>query len=186
MFCSKCGTKIEEGADFCQNCGASAKEKKVASVQSQPDNSVEEILYYGQDWTRAKHFAVASLPYFDILVTKKNFYLLQFPKTHGATWGLIIGIFFSLVGAIVGVSIGNSSDRKKRRQARDTWLSDNRLTSENYKSYIFVKIAKDKLKNHLSLEKKHVIVTDGEETVVLKKNKKEFTGFNTFVESYVL
>jgi len=188
MHCSNCGKKIEEGAVFCQNCGASAKDEKGASVKSQPKNSAGEILYYGQDWIRAKHFAIASLPYHDILVTKDKFFILQFPKTSGGTWGLIIGlVLFNIIGAAIGAAIGNSSDRKKRQNARNAWLLENNLTSENYREYIFVEISKDKLKNHLSFEKdKYIVVGDGEKAIRLKKSKKEFTNFKTFIDTYVL
>jgi len=188
MFCSNCGTKIEEEAIFCQNCGTSAKDGKEVLTQSQPKNSVGEILYYGQDYIRAKHFAIVSLPYHDILVTKDKFFILQFPKTGGGTWGLIIGlILFNILGAAIGAAIGNSSDRKKRQNARNTWLLENNLTSENYREYIFVEISKDKLKNHLSFEKnKYVVVGDGERAIRLKKSKKEFIKFKSFIEPYVL
>lgn len=188
MFCSKCGTKIEERAVFCQNCGASAKGEKVMPTKPQPKHFAGEILYYGEDWIRAKHFAIASLPYHDILVTKDKFYILQFPKTSGGTWGLIIGlILFNIIGAAIGAAIGNSSDRKKRQKARNTWFADSNLVSENYRDYVFVEIAKAKLKNHVSFEKgKYVAIGDGEKTIKLKKSKKEFINFKTFIESYVL
>ena len=186
MHCSNCGTKIEEEAAFCQNCGASEKGEK-AVAKSHSKKPVGEILYYGQDWIRAKHFAIASLPYHDIMATKDKFYILQFPKTSGGTWGLIIGlILFNIIGAAIGAAIGNSSDRKKRQRARDTWLIANNLISENYKDYIFVEISKDKLKNHLSFEKKYIVIGNEEKTIKLKKSKKEFTNFKTFAESYVL
>ncbi len=186
MHCSNCGTKIEDGAQFCQNCGNVSNPKKI--VQAEPSSSSETELHYGQDWIRAKHFAVASLPYHDILVTKDKFYLLQFPKTHAGTWGLLIGlVLFNIIGAAIGAAIGNSSDRKKRQKARATWIVDNKLISSNYKDYIFIEVSKAKLKNHLSFEKgKYVVITDGQKIVKLKKNKKEFSNFNIFIESYVL
>ncbi|MBU2524769.1 zinc ribbon domain-containing protein [Patescibacteria group bacterium] len=187
MHCSNCGTKIEEGVAFCQSCGTNTKDEKPLA-KSHFQNPTGEILYYGQDWIRAKHFAIASLPYHDILATKDRFYILQFPKSSGGTWGLIIGLLlFNIIGAAIGAAIGNSSDRKKRQKARDTWLVDNGLISDNYKKYIFAEISKDKLKKHISFEKdKYIAVSGGEKMVKLKKSKKEFANFKTFIESYVL
>lgn len=194
MFCAKCGNKIEEGSKFCHHCGTNIsinltntkkETKTILYEKSKPD---DELLYYSIDWIRAKYFAVSSLPYLDILVTKKYFYLIQFPKTHGGTWGLVLGLLlFNIFGAIIGVAIGNSSDRKNRQKYRMTWLEDNKLTSTNYHNYSFVKISRNKLKTHLSFAKnKFIFITEGNKIIKLKKTKKEFTQFYQFIESYVL
>ncbi|MCK5044465.1 zinc ribbon domain-containing protein [Candidatus Parcubacteria bacterium] len=193
MYCSNCATKIEERAVFCQNCGdeagMSGQEAGILkSAHSEKSESLEGLLYYSEEWLRAKYFAVSSLPYLDILVTKDNFYLIQFPKTHGGTLGLFLGLLlFNILGAVIGVAIGNSSDQKKRQKQRIAWFMDNKLISPNYKDYAFVKISKDKLGDHLSFEKnKFIVITDREKIIKLKKNKKEFTQFNKFIKSYVL
>lgn len=196
MFCSNCGIKIEDGVEFCQNCGAKIKNtnksvlKKTSNIiDSESSDILEDALFYGDDWIRSKYFAIFSLPYFDILVTKDDFYLIQLPKTHGATLGLILGfVFFTFLGAIAGVLIGNSSDKSKRKKCRNTWIDSNRkLISKKYENNVFLKIPKDKLKNLLSFKKnKFIIIANGKENITLKKNKNEYEQFNEFIKSYVL
>ncbi|MBU4275072.1 zinc ribbon domain-containing protein [Patescibacteria group bacterium] len=192
MFCANCGTKIEEGIKFCHQCGNKndilQKEAVLNVAQIQKSISTEELLYYNSDWIKAKYFAVSSLPHLDILVTKNYFYLIQFPKTHGGTLGLVLGLLlFNILGAAIGAAIGNSSDRKNRQKYRITWLNDNKLISTNYNNFAFIKIPKEKLKKHLSFAKnKLIVITDGERTIKLKKTKKEFAQFYQFIKSYVL
>ena len=164
MFCANCGNKIEEGSKFCHHCGTnigvglSNTKKETKTILSEKSNPDEELLYYSIDWLRTKYFVVSSLPYLDILVTKKYFYLIQFPKTHGGTLGLVLGLLlFNILGAIIGVAIGNSSDRKNRQKCRMTWLEDDKLISTNYNDYSFVKIPRDELKTHLSFAKNKFI-----------------------------
>ncbi len=194
MFCANCGSKIEGSSKFCYSCGAnidadlSITKKETKTIPSENPTSDEELLYYSNDWIRAKYFAVSSLPYLDILVTKKYFYLIQFPKTHGGTWGLILGLLlFNILGAAIGAAIGNSSDRKNRQKYRMTWFAGDKLISTNYNNYSFVKISRDKLNAHLSFAKnKFILITEGDKIIKLKKTKKEFTQFYQFIKSYVL
>jgi len=194
MFCSNCGSKIEEDSKFCHYCGTnigvdlSITKKETKTISSKKPTPDEELLYYSNDWIRAKYFAVSSLPYLDILVTKKYFYLIQFPKTHGGTWGLVLGLLlFNILGAVIGTAIGNSGDRKNRQKYRMTWLESGKLVSINYNDYSFVKIPRDKLSAHLSFAKnKFILITEGDKIIKLKKTKKEFTQFYQFIKSYVL
>ncbi len=39
MFCSKCGTKLEKGAEFCSECGASLKSDEVKVTENQSSGS---------------------------------------------------------------------------------------------------------------------------------------------------
>jgi hypothetical protein len=121
MFCEHCGTKLEDGAQFCQNCG-----NKIADTSTAPQKgkapektthataSISAAEFYSEDWRRKKVFAIASLPYYDVMVDKKNLYLIQMPKYGGQTLGLILGlILLNILGAIIGSSMGSSSDTKK-------------------------------------------------------------------------
>lgn len=190
MFCGNCGTKIENGAEFCQNCGTRAKNLgKPRKVSEPKESTLESALFYGEDWMRAKYFAISSLPHFDILITKDNFYLIRLPKTHGGTIGLILGlILFNILGAVIGTIIGNSSDRNKRKNYRAAWVDASHIiTSKEYQNNIFLKIPKGNLRNTISFKKnKFVVIANGDETITLKKNKKEYEKFNKFIESYVL
>jgi len=38
MYCSKCGTKMEESANFCPSCGASQGKEKVLDVSQATEN----------------------------------------------------------------------------------------------------------------------------------------------------
>lgn len=195
MFCTNCGTKIEEEAEFCQKYGTKVENSdKTEKGNKRPADKklstvLDDAVFYGEDWIRAKYFAISSLPHFDILVTKDNFYLIRLPKTHGATLGLILGlVLFNILGAIVGTIIGNSSDKNKRKKYRLAWVdSDLKLTSREYENNVFLKIQKDKLRNTLSFRKdKFVVIADDDETITLKKNKNEYERFSKFIESYVL
>lgn len=190
MFCTNCGTKIENEADFCQNCGIKAESlDKQRKTNITKESTLESALFYGEDWMRTKYFAISSLPHFDILVTKDNFYLIKLIKTHGGTIGLILGlVLFNILGAIIGTIIGNSSDRNKRKNYRAAWVnSDQKIISNEYQNNIFLKIPKDNLRNAISFKKnKIVIIVNRDETITLKKNKVEYGKFNKFIESYVL
>ena len=195
-YCSNCGTKIEDRAGFCQNCGTkiedagkSVKKKTSDIADHESSDILENVLFYGEDWIRSKYFVISSLPHFDILVTKDNFYLIQLPKTHDGTLGLILGlVLFNILGAIAGTLVGNSSDKSKRKKCRDTWLNSNhKLISRKYENNVFLKIPKDKLKNFLLFKKnKFIVITNSEKTITLKKNENEYEQFSKFIESYVL
>jgi hypothetical protein len=195
-FCSNCGAKIDEGAQFCQNCGfeiddlsKKVKSKVSKSFKGEPLTTIDEALFYSEEWDRAKCLAISSVPHFDILITKENLYLIHLPKTHGGTFGFFLGfIFFSPLGALIGSAIGNSSDRNKRKERRSTWIDSNRnLISQEYENNLFLKIPRGNLKSCLSLEKnKFIVLAQNDKTITLKKNKKEYERFNKYIESYVL
>lgn len=186
MFCGNCGMPIKEGDVFCPNCGASQETREEAVV-------IDEEVYYSKDWSRAKVFAFVSVPRFDILITKENFYLLKMPSTQKAGLYLIIGLLIlNIIGAIIGAMIGDSSDTKKRAKYRSQWLDSNEnLTSKEYEKAIHFRIPLTALKNCISFKKgKFVEIVYGSETIVLKKGKEAFKRLEDFVgalpKTYVL
>lgn len=58
MFCSNCGTTIEEGAEFCQNCGKPANDKKEVENKNNPTGAIEIKNYSSIFW---KYFWIGVL-----------------------------------------------------------------------------------------------------------------------------
>lgn len=197
MYCEHCGTKIEDGAQFCQNCGnktvgvSTAPQKATAPQKTVHSNTstapVSTVVFYGEDWRRKKVFAIASLPYFDVMVDKDSLYLIQMPKYGGQTLGLILGlILLNIIGAIIGSSMGSSSDSKKRKWYRAAWIKDGQLISNDYTHDIFLKVSLGSLKGNLVLGKNKFTLTNGDQKVVFQKGQKDFELFRQSIEKYVL
>jgi len=190
IFCKNCGTKIEESAEFCQNCGNKVEVPTNADrVIAKPSTEAQAVqpLYYGTDWGR-RTFAVASIPYFDVMVNGGNLVLIKMPKYSGATLGLILGLLIlNLLGAVIGSSMGASSDKKKRIYYRSFWLDQsNNIISTAFESDIFLKVPLENLLGNIVLGKKKFTVTYQGKKVVLYRDKKEFDRFKSTIEKYVL
>lgn len=186
MFCDNCGTKLEKDTQFCQNCGRKIGNGSVAPKISQvtPAGMAE---FYSEDWQRKKVFAIASLPYFDLMVDKKNLYIIQMPKYGGQTLGLILGlILLNLIGAVIGSSMGSSSDAKKRKWYRSAWVKDGQITSADFNNDIFLKVPLENLKQAITLGKNKFTLAYGDKSIILKKGQKEFERFTKSIETYVL
>ncbi len=199
MYCSNCGTKIEEGAQFCHNCGR--KPDSTINTTSQQATSIPLVkgvdVFYSEEWLQKKVFAIASLPYFDVMVDKQYLYIIQMPKYGGATLGLIIGlVFFQIIGAFIGAYIGGSSDAKKRSSYRSTWInSERKLISRDYSKDVFMKVPLENLKGNIIFQKSRFAVSYEEKKIVLdRKRAGSFRGpdrtetdklFKS-IESYVL
>lgn len=189
MFCENCGTKLEKGIRFCQNCG-----REISDVSTTPKKTLHKTApivvakFYREDWRRKKVFAIASLPYFDVMIDKNYLYIIQMPKHSGATLGLILGlIILNLIGAFIGSSIGGLSDRKKRKWYRSAWVNDDyQIVSDDYTHDIFIKVPLENLKNNLVLAKSKFTLTFGEKKIVLQKGKNDFRLFKQSIEKYVL
>jgi len=196
MFCVNCGNKVENKAAFCQSCGTKVddlvKEVKKTTKEitdKKLSSNLEAPLFYSEEWERTNHFSLSSVPHFDILVTKNDFYLIQFPATHGRLIGFLVGlVILNIIGALVGLSLGSSHDKSKRKKYRAKWVdSEYKLMSDEYKDNVFIKIPKDQGKERILIEKKKLIVVmNNHEQIAIKKNKKEHERVIQFVNSYVL
>lgn len=178
MFCKNCGNSLNDSASFCNKCGNSVNNQNRQLIQAQ---------YYSEDWTK-KGFAVASLPYFDVMADSNFLYFIKLPRYSSSTAGLIIGLFlFNIVGAFVGYSIGNSSDRKKRKKYRSFWLSpEQKLTSGDYEKDVNFKVPLKKSKELLSLDRHKITLFHNNEKIIFQKNKAEVEKLNNYLKAYVL
>jgi len=86
-FCSKCGTKVTEGAHFCENCG-SAIEAKETLPSNPPDRAMTNAPV---GWVDAEVYNVASTLQNTILL-KPNEHFVDFSSQQR-------GIFFLLLNA---------------------------------------------------------------------------------------
>lgn len=194
MYCEQCGTKKEQGAEFCQNCGrkldtssepllVDAYEDSATTLISQ----TREFLYI-QDWQRKKFFAISGLPYYDVMVDKDYFYIIKMPAYNMSSWGLIIGlIVLNIIGAIIGSSMGASSDDKKRKWYRSAWIDENKnLISHEYDHDLFMKVPLIHLRGNIILKPNQFELAQGEKKIFLKKNKISMEELTKYINSYVL
>lgn len=190
MFCEHCGTGLEKDALFCQNCG-----RKVTSTstthnvlaQTPAAAPLSEAIFYSADWRRRKVFAVASLPYMDIMIDKDNFYAIKMPLYKGSVWGFFIGLLLAnIIGMVIGAAIGASKDTKKRKWYRTAWINNDILTSSYWTNEVFLKVALAELKNKIEFGKNKLVITHGEQKLVLQKSKAEVERLHKFLEKYVL
>lgn len=175
MFCSNCGIKSESGGAFCHNCGlrsASAPDE-IKDAPQIATNS--EFSFYSCDWSRVNFFAVSSYPYFDILIANDELCIIEMPRGYAATAYTIVGLFFGLIGAAVGASIGQNSDREKRKKYRTAWLgADRKLTSRAYEQRILLRIPINEIKERIVLKgKRKVILHHNNKKITLKRDKEE-------------
>jgi len=175
MYCKNCGKEIKNDASFCGNCGI--------LLSGEVNNHLVRISFYSEDWTRKKSLAIASLPYFDVMADEDYLYFIRLPKYHSGAVGLVVGlILFNILGAIIGTIVGNSSDAKKRKAYREAWInSEHKIISNNFEKDILVKIPIKKAKELLSLKKHQIIYSNGNEEIVLRKNKNEVERLNNYL-----
>jgi hypothetical protein len=189
MFCEHCGSKKEEDGQFCHNCGREIGGNLTSDTDN---NSTEDLLneeiFYSSDWRQKKVFAVASLPYFDVMVDNKSLYIIQMPRYKDSVWGLFIGlVLLNIIGAAIGASMGGSSEAKKRKFYRSAWVNlENKLISRKYKSDIFLVVPVTELKSSIILEKNKFILSYKGKGIVLQKGQKNFDIFKQYIEKYVL
>ena len=93
VFCSKCGTKNEDAADFCVSCGSKLKVSTEKTIEKRIEKGAEEFgkraEAWGEDFGKRTEQECFGLP-------------------HGGTiLGLIIGIIIILVGvtSLAGIDL---------------------------------------------------------------------------------
>lgn len=191
MFCENCGTKIDQGAEFCQNCGR----KVGASSPSKNDPKVDTPvaiqagdIFYSKEWKRKKIFAVASMPYFDVLADKQYLSLIRMPSYSGQTWGLILGlIVLNILGAIIGSVMGGNSDTKKRNWYRSAWVdANNNIISREYDRDVYIKIPLAQVKTAVVFKPSKFEVEYEGKKLVLQKSKVEVDRLTKFINDHVL
>ncbi|MQY61930.1 zinc-ribbon domain-containing protein [archaeon] len=104
VFCSKCGTKNEDAAEYCVKCGAKLKASTEKSLEKRIEEGAEEFGKRAEAWgedfgKRAEEWA-EDFP----KRTKQECFGLP----HGGTIiGLIIGIIIILVGvtSLAGIDL---------------------------------------------------------------------------------
>lgn len=182
MFCKKCGGEINSGASFCKKCGTNTSD----NVGS--NSAISQDHFYSEDWTKKGTFSIASLPYFDVMVDDKYVYFIKLPKYSSGTVYMLVGlVLLNLLGAIIGNIMGNANDKEKRMKYRSSWLgSGQKLISQNFEKNVYFKVPIGKAKNLLILEKHKITVSNGDDKIVLQKNKKEVERLNNYLNSYVL
>lgn len=190
MFCEHCGTKLEKDAQFCQNCGrktAGISEVQETSSKTQDSMSFGTADFYSEDWRRKKVWAVASLPYMDVMVDKDNLYAIKLPSYSGAAWGFFIGLVIAnIIGMAIGAAIGGSNDTKKRKWYRSAWIVDGKLTSNHWTNDVFLKVPLRELKGKIEFGKNKFTLTQGDQKLVLQKSQKEVERLRQSIEKYVL
>lgn len=180
MFCKKCGNKINDGSSFCKECGT--------KIGISANNSLGKANFYSEDWTKKQFLAISSLTYFDVMIDDNFIYFIKLPKYNSSTVGLIVGLLlFNIVGAFIGNMIGSSSDTKKRKNYRGTWIdSEQNIISQNFENDFCFKIPISKANELLTSEKHRVTVFYNSEKIVLQKSKKEVEKLNNYLKNYVL
>lgn len=198
MFCEHCGIKKEEEAQFCQNCGQKTGITSEDIILSSNPNIIEEKkeVFYSKEWHQKGIFAIASTPRFDVMVDDKYLYLIKLPKYNNSTLGLFLGfIFFSIIGAYIGSSIGESSDEKRRELYRLKWINlNNELISLDYKNNISFKIPLNDLRGNILFKKSDFTLKYNNAKITLGRrvrsfrtpDKTESERINKYIEKYVL
>ena len=112
MFCEHCGTKIEDGAEFCQNCGhktagvSTAPRKATApqkTVHPTPTTApVSAVEFYGEDWRRKKVFAIASAFLGLFIIGYIKGHLVEHKPLRSAIELFVIGSIATTIGIVVG------------------------------------------------------------------------------------
>ena len=195
MFCEHCGVKKEEGAIFCQSCGKKTEittekvKHKVVDQKTEPVISkLSDDIFYSKEWNQKASFVISSLPVVDILVDDKNLYIIKLPKYKGSTTGTILGLLvLNLIGAVIGNSIGASSDRKKREWYRSAWInSEGKVISSEYLNNLVTQIPLNSLRDKIIFEKKRLTLIIDDKKIKLKKSQVELDRLNDKIKNYVL
>ncbi len=191
MYCENCGTKIEEKAEFCQNCG---RKVGVSSAAHNPPKNETPVtiqagdIFYSEEWRRKKVFALASMPYFDVVADNQYLSLIRLPSYSGQTWGLILGlILLNILGAIIGSVWGSSIDTKKRKWYRSAWIDENKnVISREYEHDVYIRIPLGKVTTAVTFKPNKFDVDYEGKKLTLQKSKLEVEKLTKFINEHVL
>jgi len=191
MFCEHCGTKNEKNSEFCQNCGRRVGASSPSASDSKVDTPVAiqaGDVFYSKEWKRKKIFAMASMPYFDVLADKHYLSLIRMPSYSGQTLGLILGlILLNILGAIIGSIMGGNRDTEKRNWYRSAWVdSSNNITSCEYDRDVYIKIPLSQVKASVVFKPSKFEVEYEGKKLVLQKSEVEVNRLTKFVNDHVL
>lgn len=189
MFCGDCGSKIEKGASFCQSCGQEVIDLKATSVNPVNKENIDlGDVFYSKEWHQKNYFILSSLPTIDILVDDNSLYLIKLPRYHGNTIGVIIGfVLLNLIGALVGSSLGSSSDNKKREWYRSAWVdSSGKVTSREFLNNLYKKVPLNELRGKMTFSKKKFILRLVDEKIILGRGEVELDKLKKKISNYVL
>jgi len=167
MFCPNCGKNITNDSKFCEYCG-----KKIGVIPESFTPSKSQEIFYSKDWNKTG-LHLASIPYYDILITKEYLYLIEL-RTSKAGGLAVMGL--------VGAAIGQAIEKKEREQFRSTYIDSNgSLTSNAYEGVYYLKIPIVNLKNNIIFEGKKIIVSYEGKTISLGGKKEEVARLHEFV-----
>lgn len=195
MFCEYCGIKKEKDAVFCQSCGKKTDVNTETVMNGVAEKKTDPVIFklsddifYSKEWDQKAIFVIASLPKVDVMVDDESLYIIKLPKYGGRATGLILGLIaLNIIGAVIGDSIGASSDRKKREWYRSAWIdSEGKITSREYLNNLVIKVPLASLRGKIVFEKKKFIFTDGDRKLTLKKSTVDLEHFKARIEKYVL
>ena len=96
IFCSNCGKKIEDGAKFCQKCGAKVIGKQLKKESIESNKSAVDIEYFAISPGRLALFSILTLGIYEFYWFYKNWVAVK--KFEGAKvspfWRAWFAIFF--------------------------------------------------------------------------------------------
>lgn len=190
MYCEHCGTKIEESAQFCQGCGKKVVKniEGVLPIISINTAIVPDNVFYSTEWRIREFLGLSSSSHFDILIDKKDMYLIKLPSYYWGVLGFFIGlIVLSIIGAAIGSSMGGSHNRKKRQWYRSGWVdSSGKVISQGYKHDISMTIPLEILKKSIVYHENRFTFIYQDKEITLQRSEKELNRFKQYIETYVL
>lgn len=120
MYCSKCGTRMEESAKFCPSCGASQGKESNFNM-SQASDSVEKVvnearvqinngkqsgkLYMVIGWVSMVISLLFIPVLFGAIAVIMGYLYRSYDEKHG-TILMIAGVAGAILGFLIGASVG--------------------------------------------------------------------------------
>lgn len=189
MYCEHCGTKTEEAAQFCHGCGKQIiKGGEKVSSDAVAVNLIVDDIFYSEEWQVRQSLGLLSSSHFDILLDKKDMYVIKLPSYNWGALGFVIGLFvLSILGAAIGAAIGGSHNAKKRKWYRSAWVDSNgKVFSHAYKQDIYMTIPLESLKKGIVYYKNRFTFIYKDKKITLQRSEKQVVRLKQYIEAYVL